>query len=120
MPALRNFLDGLLRNGNKLAYYEFAEGLKYKVNLKYKVKTEGKNPNDLLTKEEIDRMINIAVRRRDQAILSVLTESGCRVGELVLSRIKDIKLGGDFTRLTFRKGKRVADSTIEGIYNISE
>lgn len=50
-------------------------------------------------------MINVAARGQDQAILSVLAELGCRVGELVSSRIKDIKPTGDFTRLTFRKGK---------------
>lgn len=93
------FLRWAAKEFNKPEYNEFAESLKYKV------KTEGKNPNDLLTKDEIDRMINAAARGRDQAILSVLAESGCRVGELVSSRIKDVKPGGDFTRLTFRKGK---------------
>jgi integrase len=69
------------------------------------VKIEGKNPNDLLTKEEIDRMINMADEGRDQAIMSVLAESGCRVGELVSSKIGDVGVGDDFTRLTFRRGK---------------
>lgn len=77
------FLRWAAKEFNKPEYNEFAEGLKYKV------KTEGKNPNDLLTKEEIDRMINIAACGRDQAILSVLAESGCRVGELVSFRIGD-------------------------------
>ena len=93
------FLRWAAKEWDKPKYNEFAEGLKYKV------KTEGKNPNDLLTKEEIDRMINAAARGRDQAILSVLAESGCRVGELVSSRIGDVKPAGDFTRITFRKGK---------------
>jgi hypothetical protein len=70
------FLRWAAKEWDKPAYNEFAEGLKYKV------KTEGKNPNTLLAEEEIDRMINAAARRRDQAILSVLAESGCRVGEL--------------------------------------
>jgi len=63
------FLRWAAKEYEKPEYNEFAEGLKYKV------KTEGKNPNDLLTKEEIDRMINVAARGRDQAILSVLAES---------------------------------------------
>ena len=64
------FLRWAAKEWDKPKYNEFAEGLKYKV------KTEGKNPNDLLTKEEIDRMINAAASGRDQAILSVLAESG--------------------------------------------
>jgi hypothetical protein len=57
------FLRWEAKEYNKPEYIEFAE------DLKFKVKTEGKNPNDLLTKEEIDRMINVAARGRDQAIL---------------------------------------------------
>jgi integrase/recombinase XerD len=69
------------------------------------VKTERKNPNDLLTKEEIDKMINIADGGRDQAVLAVLAESGCRVGELESSKVRDVKVGDEFVKLTFRRGK---------------
>ena len=93
------FLRWAAKEYNKPEYKEFAESLKVKV------KTEGMNPNDLLTKKEIDRMINMAEKGRDQAILAVLAESGCRVGELVSSKIGDVKHAEEFVRLTFRRGK---------------
>ena len=93
------FLRWVAKEYGKPEYKEFAE------NLKMKVKIEGKNPNDLFTKEEIDRMINTADEGRDQAIMSILAETGCRAGELVSSKIGDVKIGDEFTRLTFRRGK---------------
>jgi integrase/recombinase XerD len=50
-------------------------------------------------------MINMADGGRDQAVLAVLTESGCRVGELVSSKVGDVKVGDEFVKLTFRRGK---------------
>jgi site-specific recombinase XerD len=50
-------------------------------------------------------MIKMAEHVRDQAILAVLTETGCRVGEFVSSKIQDVKPAGDFVNLTFRRGK---------------
>lgn len=90
------FLRWVAKEYKKPEYKEFAEGLKFKV------KVEGKKPSDLLTKEEIDRMINMAEHVRDQAILSVLAESGCRVGELVSSYVKDAQNVDGFLKLTFR------------------
>jgi integrase/recombinase XerD len=93
------FLRWASKEYKKPEYKEFLEPLNIKV------KIERKNPNDLFTKDEIDRMINSADNTRDQAILAVLAESGCRVGEFISSRISDVKQTDDFVFLTFRRGK---------------
>jgi len=48
-------------------------------------------PEDLLTKQEIEKIIEAAENVRDKAIIAVLYESGCRIGELLKLKIKDIK-----------------------------
>lgn len=49
-----------------------------------------KLPEELLTVEEVNKMIGKAENPRDKALISVLYESGCRVGELASLRIKHI------------------------------
>lgn len=41
------------------------------------------NPQDLVSPEEVKRLINVATIERDRAIIAVLFESGMRIGELV-------------------------------------
>jgi len=53
-------------------------------------KGRGKLPEDMLAQEDIRKLIESAVNIRDKAIISVLYESGCRVGELLSMRIKDV------------------------------
>ena len=60
-------------------------------NIKITRKPSDKNPSDLLTEEEIFKMIEVADNDRDKAIIAVLHESGCREGELVSSQLKHIK-----------------------------
>ena len=47
-------------------------------NIKITRKPSDKNPSDLLTEEEIFKMIEVADNDRDKAIIAVLHESGCR------------------------------------------
>ena len=49
-----------------------------------------KLPEEILTKEDIKKMIDAARTPRDRAIISVLYESGCRVGEFLSMRIKNV------------------------------
>jgi len=59
-----------------------------------------KLPEDLLTEEEIIQMINYAKNERDKAFISVLYESGCRAGEILTLKIKNIsfdELGAKIT-----------------------
>jgi site-specific recombinase XerD len=63
-----------------------------------------KLPKDLLTKEEIDRMIDAANNPRDKALISVLYESGCRIGELLSLKIKDVRFD-DYGAILLVSGK---------------
>ena len=48
-------------------------------------------PEELLTPEEVKRMIDACNHIRDKALVSFLYESGCRVGELLNLRIRDVE-----------------------------
>jgi integrase/recombinase XerD len=56
-------------------------------------KSELKLPleGDLLTEEEVQRMIDSASNPRDKAFISFLYESGCRIGEIGNLKIKNIR-----------------------------
>lgn len=69
------------------------------------LKTTGKKnnerlPEDLLTEEEIKRMIEVASNPRDRALIAVLWESGSRVGELLSMQMKHISFEQELTRIT--------------------
>ena len=50
---------------------------------------ESKLPQELLTEEEIKKMIESADNPRDRAFMSVLYESGCRIGEILTLKQKN-------------------------------
>jgi len=47
-------------------------------------------PEQLLTEDEVKRMIQVAANPRDRAFVAVLYESGCRIGEMLSLRVKNI------------------------------
>ncbi|MBS3075433.1 tyrosine-type recombinase/integrase [Candidatus Pacearchaeota archaeon] len=47
-------------------------------------------PEDLLTGEDIQKMISVAFNPRDKAFVAVLAESGCRISEILTLRIRSI------------------------------
>lgn len=47
-------------------------------------------PEELLTQEEVKKMIEVAEHPRDKAFLAVLYESGCRIGEMMGLCIKHV------------------------------
>ena len=49
-----------------------------------------KLPEELLTEQDVSRLIEAADHPRDKALVSVLYESGCRVSELLSLRIRSI------------------------------
>lgn len=65
------------------------ENLFTKIKPKFKVK-KLKLPEELLTLEEINRMITKAYHIRDKAFISTLYETGCRIGELLSRRLKHV------------------------------
>jgi len=48
-------------------------------------------PEELLTKEDIDGLVEAACNVRDKAFISLLYDSGCRIGELLTLRIKHVE-----------------------------
>lgn len=49
-----------------------------------------KLPEELLTEEEVQAMARASTNIRDRALVSMLYESGCRIGELFLLKVKHI------------------------------
>ncbi|MBI2084672.1 MAG: tyrosine-type recombinase/integrase [Candidatus Aenigmarchaeota archaeon] len=66
--------------------------------------------NDLITKEEFDRMMTMCNNPRDKAMLSILFETGMRIGELLSIKIGDISANGNgktLARITGKTGVHV-------------
>jgi integrase/recombinase XerD len=55
-------------------------------------KTRHKLPEELLTEDDVRKMVDAADHPRDKALILVLYESGCRIGELLTLRIKNVLL----------------------------
>jgi len=61
--------------------------------IKLKKKRRKINPEDILTEDEIKKMIEVTDSPRDRAIISTLYETGCRIGEFMDIKLKDMKFG---------------------------
>jgi len=65
-----------------------------------------KLPEDILTKEEVLEIIDHAACLRDKALFGLLYESGCRVGEILSMKIKNVEfLSSGGASVTFPAGK---------------
>ena len=62
----------------------------YMSNLKVSRKPSHDKKIDLITRADVDEMINNCNNARDKAIISILYDSGCRIGEILDLRIKDV------------------------------
>jgi len=49
-----------------------------------------KLPEQLLTKDDVEKLVNASVNPRDKALVSILYESGCRIGEILSLRIRNV------------------------------
>jgi len=76
--------------------------------MKVRIKENGKEVDDLLTSQEVTALIENSKNARDKALLSVLYDSGCRIGELINMRIKDLGFDefGALLRVTGKTGFR--------------
>ena len=102
----------------------FAEFVNPKIDVrKYRllVKKRRKLPEDILSQDEIVSLLEATIRIRDKAIISVLYESGCRVGELVGLRIKDVIFDdyGAVLRVNGKTGMRRV-RIIKGVLSIEK
>jgi integrase/recombinase XerD len=64
-----------------------------------------KIPDDLLTKEEVEKMITACKNNRDKALIKMLYESGARVGELGMMKIKHVVFDDNGIMATIPQGK---------------
>ena len=65
-------------------------------------------PEDILIQSEIKKMIEAASHIRDKAMIFTLYESGCRIGELLTMRIKNVEFDnfGTIIRVHGKTGSR--------------
>lgn len=80
---------------------EYMEGIRLKRCLHIKL------PEEILTLEEIKRMVEIATNFRDKALLFTLYETGARKGELLKLRVKHVTFDKNGALITLPKGKTV-------------
>jgi len=64
-----------------------------------------KLPEDMLSKEEIERLIKACSNERDRALISLLYEGGLRIGELHSLKIKHLKFSDYGVKVTIPEGK---------------
>ncbi|MHA1703919.1 MAG: tyrosine-type recombinase/integrase [Promethearchaeota archaeon] len=89
-------------------FYRFEEGIDEKGVYPEKVKwlrstvkhSQQKLPEELLTEEEIKKMIIVSRNERDKALIAILYESGCRISEIGLLRLKDISFDDYGAKIT--------------------
>lgn len=48
-------------------------------------------PEDMLSEDDIEKLLNHSGNSRDRAFIAVLYESGCRIGEMLFLRIKHVR-----------------------------
>jgi len=67
-----------------------------------------KLPEDLLTEDEVKRMAEVAGNPRDNAFIQLLYETGCRIGELLTLRMKNVAFDefGAILRVQGKTGDR--------------
>ena len=68
---------------------EYPEAVKW---IKLQNNKKRKLPEDILTPQEIKDMIDVADNLRDKALVSVLYDSGCRLGEIIGIKQKDVTM----------------------------
>ena len=68
-----------------------------------------KLPGEILTKEEVKKMIEVADHPRDKAIIALLYEGGLRIGELASLKLKNIQFDnfGCVVKVSGKTGERM-------------
>jgi len=64
-----------------------------------------KLPEDMLTNDELELLLSKCSHPRDAAIIATLYDSGCRIGELLSMRVKDVVFDDNGAIVTFPEGK---------------
>ena len=94
-----------LLKGNDEEYPEEVKWIKNRIK-----QTEKKiiNDGELITPEDVDKMIEVAEYSRDKAFISLLYESGCRIGEVGCMAIGNVNFDkyGTVINVTGKTGSR--------------
>jgi integrase/recombinase XerD len=99
MIGFKRFFHWYGRNKGDRKYLDLADSMKRNFKIDRKV------PSDLLTEAEVLDMIRVTSNHRDAALIATLYDSGCRIGELLSCRVKDVEFVNYGCNLTFPKGK---------------
>lgn len=59
--------------------------------IKTRIKNNNLLPEEVLTEDEIKKMAECAFNLRDRALILVLYESGCRIGEILSLRVRNVQ-----------------------------
>jgi integrase/recombinase XerD len=92
LRKLYRFIEGIEEKGK---YPERVAWISIKIQENHK-----KLPEELLTEEEIKHIIEKCNNLRDRALISVLSESGCRISEIGTLKVKHISFEEYGARLT--------------------
>ena len=92
----------------KLSPSDFAEKVGW-IHVKGNTVNRLKKSEDMITKEEIEKIINACANSRDKALFSTLYDSGCRIGEILTLRIRDLQNDqwGTVLHVTGKTGERM-------------
>ena len=63
-----------------------------------------RTPEDMLTEEDVRKLIDFAYKVQERAFISTLYESGCRIGEIIYLKINQVKFD-DYGAQLFVNGK---------------
>lgn len=72
--------------------------------IKTRIKNNNLLPEEVLTEDEIKKMAECAFNLRDKALILVLYESGCRIGEILSLRIRNVQFD-DYGAVLLVSGK---------------
>jgi site-specific recombinase XerD len=68
-----------------------------------------KLPDELLTEDDVERLLNACKNPRDKALISLLWDAGARIGEILNLKVKDIVMSADspcYVMLDGKTGRR--------------
>ena len=68
--------------------------------IKLSNKTRKFLPEDILSEEEVLKMLESARSDRDRAVIALLFDAGIRIGELISLRVKDVAFGDNLSHIT--------------------
>ena len=104
-----NTLSPFTKNTLKMQFKSFMQSIGKTEDagiIKCKNLKGSKLPEDILTKDEVLEIISHAGSLRDKAVFGLLYESGCRAGEILSMKVKNLEfLDNGGCAATFPKGK---------------